>query len=112
MPGQTWADVLFLSLVQALPWLLVPLLLAFRVWEGADFSVRLLLGLNGFLLMQRFAMQFAIASAYATKPWTYWLSPTADPLAALRILISAASRPKQWRGRTYGDGSPTESPGS
>lgn len=112
LPGQTWADVLFLLLVQALPWLLVPLLLALGAWESTDLSLRLLLGLNSFLLVQRLAMQFAIASAYATKPWTYWLSPTADPLAALRILISAGSRPKQWRGRTYSDPSVADSVGN
>lgn len=109
-PGQTWADVVFLLLVQALPWLLLPLLLALRAWESTDLSLRLLLGLNGFLLVQRVGLQFAIASAYASKPWTYWLAPTADPLAAVRIMLSAASRPKQWRGRTYPDRSTADTP--
>ena len=32
----------------------------------------------------------------------FWLSPLADPLAALRILLSTLRRPTRWRGREYG----------
>jgi dolichol-phosphate mannosyltransferase len=37
----------------------------------------------------------------ASGKWLFWLSPLADPLAFLRILISALNQPTQWRGRKY-----------
>jgi dolichol-phosphate mannosyltransferase len=47
----------------------------------------------------------AIAPSYdttgASGKWLFWLSPLADPLAFLRILISALNQPTQWRGRKY-----------
>jgi len=47
----------------------------------------------------------AIALSYdttgASGKWLFWLSPLADPLAFLRILISALNQPTQWRGRKY-----------
>ncbi|MDB9327550.1 glycosyltransferase family 2 protein, partial [Nodularia spumigena CS-590/02] len=33
--------------------------------------------------------------------WLFWLSPLADPIAVLRIFISALHTPKEWRGRKY-----------
>ncbi len=65
----------------------------------------LLLGLNLFLLAIRVALCGAIASAYdfsqAKMTWIFWLSPLADPLATLRLFISASRKPTQWRGRKY-----------
>jgi dolichol-phosphate mannosyltransferase len=65
----------------------------------------LLLGLNLFLFAIRVALCGAIASAYdfsqAKMAWVFWLSPLADPLAVLRIFISASRTPTQWRGRQY-----------
>lgn len=106
-PGQTWGDVLFLGAVQALP---LPILLGclslFLSGIGMDsLSLRILLGLNGFLVLIRFALCGAIVPSYdlsqARFPWLFWLSPFADPLAALRIFLSALRTPKQWRGRSY-----------
>jgi dolichol-phosphate mannosyltransferase len=106
-PGQTWGDVLFLGAVQALP---LPILLGcftlFLSGIGLDsLSLRILLGLNGFLVLIRFALCGAIVLSYdlsqARFPWLFWLSPFADPLAALRIFLSALRTPKQWRGRSY-----------
>jgi dolichol-phosphate mannosyltransferase len=106
-PGQTWGDVLFLGAVQALP---LPILLGFLTLflSGIGFhslSERVLLGLNGFLVLIRFALCGAIVPSYdlsqARFPWLFWLSPFADPLAALRIFLSALRTPKQWRGRSY-----------
>ena len=31
----------------------------------------------------------------------FWLSPLADPLAVVRILLSSLKTPTQWRGRIY-----------
>ncbi|MGB7708196.1 MAG: glycosyltransferase family 2 protein, partial [Microcoleus sp.] len=53
----------------------------------------------------RSALCLAIAPSYdrtnASGKWLFWLSPLADPLAFLRILISAINQPTQWRGRKY-----------
>jgi dolichol-phosphate mannosyltransferase len=69
-------------------------------------SVRLLSGRAGTvdlaLLALRLLMSAAMASAYARRGPAYWLSPLADPLAALRITISALRPPRAWRGRIYG----------
>ncbi|MDD1438683.1 hypothetical protein MEN24_20675, partial [Dolichospermum sp. ST_sed10] len=40
---------------------------------------------------------------YPGECWIFWLSPLADPLAVLRIFLSAFHTPKEWRGRKYGD---------
>ena len=65
-----------------------------------------LLGLNFFLVAIRFALLLAIAPSYdrteAKGGWLFWLSPLADPLAVLRIFLSAARKPTRWRGRSYG----------
>ena len=57
--------------------------------------------------MIRFALLLAIAPSYdrqdANGGWLFWLSPLADPLAVLRIFLSAFHTPKEWRGRKYGD---------
>ncbi|MGB7059973.1 MAG: 2'-O-glycosyltransferase CruG [Geitlerinemataceae cyanobacterium] len=106
-PGQTWRDVGFLFAVQALP---LPILLGSLTLflSGVGLQSRAwqcLLGLNGFLVLIRFALCAAIVPSYdlsqARFPGLFWLSPFADPLAALRILLSALQTPKQWRGRTY-----------
>jgi dolichol-phosphate mannosyltransferase len=66
------------------------------------------LGLNAFLLAIRFALLLAIAPSYdrsqAKGGWLFWLSPLADPLAVLRIFLSAFRTPTQWRGRSYHQG--------
>ncbi|MBE9238936.1 glycosyltransferase family 2 protein, partial [Anabaena aphanizomenioides LEGE 00250] len=60
---------------------------------------------NIFLLVIRFALLLAIAPSYDRKNaqggWLFWLSPLADPLAVLRIFLSALRKPKEWRGRKY-----------
>ncbi len=67
----------------------------------------MLLGLNIFLVVIRFALLLAIAPSCdrkdATGGWLFWPSPLADPLAVLPIFLSAFHTPKQWRGRKYGD---------
>ncbi|MDB9372005.1 2'-O-glycosyltransferase CruG [Nodularia sphaerocarpa] len=97
-PAQVWGDLWLLSAVQGLPLLVV--LSCF--WIS---SHPLLLGLNVFLLVIRFAMLFAIAPSYDRKNaqggWLFWLSPLADLLAVLRIFLSAFHTPKEWRGRKY-----------
>ena len=96
--AQIWGDLWLLSAVQGLP-----LLVVLSCWLTS--LNPLLLGLNVFLLAIRFAMLLAIAPSYDRKNaqggWLFWLSPLADPIAVLRIFISALHTPKEWRGRKY-----------
>jgi dolichol-phosphate mannosyltransferase len=103
--GQTWGDICLLTLVQALP-LPIILSLIVRFPPSSAFSLTLL-GLNAFLLIIRFGMLFAIAPSYdftqTRGKFLFWLSPLADTLAVLRIILSALQKPKKWRGRNYSD---------
>jgi len=100
---QIWGDLWLLSSVQGLPVLILAALLPF--WSSLGVIGFLLLGLNLFLLTVRFALLLAIAPSYdrtaARGGWLFWLSPLADPLAVLRIYVSALRTPREWRGRTY-----------
>lgn len=104
---QLWGDLWLLSAVQGLP---VPILISFLLFlptvQLTPSPILLLLGLNLLLLAIRFGMLFAIAPSYdraqAKGSWLFWLSFLADPLAVLRVFLSASSRPRQWRGRKYG----------
>ncbi len=107
--GQLWSDLWLLVSVQGLPVLLL-LALTLLGAAGWDRVGSLMLGgaiaLNAFLLMVRLGMQGAIAGSYdwSQSAWfqsLFWLSPLADPLAVLRIMLSAFQRSIQWRGRTY-----------
>ena len=104
--AQIWGDLWLLLAVQGLP---IPILLSY-LFLSSPFSLSpspslFLLGLNLFLLAIRVALCFAIAPSYdrtqAQSKWIFWLSPLADPLAFLRILLSAINKPTQWRGRSY-----------
>lgn len=103
--GQVWGDVWFLTAVQALP---LPLVLGLSTLIGLGYGswlIHLALGINLFLLFIRVALLWAIAPSYdfsqATGRWAFWLSPLADPLAVLRIILSSIKTPTRWRGRTY-----------
>ena len=100
--ARQWADVLFLLVVQGTP-LPALLWLAARHLAGAPLTggARWLLVTSGVLVAIRVLMQLAIARSYVTRGITFWLAPTADPLAALRILISTLRTPKRWRSREY-----------
>lgn len=101
-----WGDLWLLLVVQGLP---LPILLSFLFLSPplplSPAPLLFLLGLNLFLLAIRFALLFAIAPSYdrtqATGGWLFWLSPLADPLAVLRIFLSAFRTPTKWRGRSY-----------
>ncbi|NJL81799.1 MAG: glycosyltransferase [Chloroflexaceae bacterium] len=105
-PGQLGMDLWLLASVQGLP-LLLSLVLGVWLALGYDFlTLRLALGLNLFLMVIRWALLLAILPAYDRQRggrafWLFWLSPLADPLAVLRIFLSAARTPTQWRGRSY-----------
>ncbi len=105
-PGQVWADLIFLGLVQGLP--LVLLAFASGLWLNGMTTLVVfgLFVMNLVLVVMRFALLFAIAPSYdlssASGKWLFWLSPFADPAAVYRIFLSSTRQPKQWRGRSYG----------
>ncbi|MBD2243589.1 2'-O-glycosyltransferase CruG [Nostoc sp. FACHB-888] len=104
--SQLWGDLWLLTSVQGLPLLIVLTFLLTSPPLAYSFTPPLiLLGLNLFLVVIRFAMLIAIAPSYDRKSakggWLFWLSPLADPLAVLRIFLSAFHKPREWRGRKY-----------
>lgn len=102
-PVRQWADVGFLLVAQgsALPAFLTSM--AFAAGGG---GVTPHLVTSGALVATRFMLLFALASSYAERGIAFWLSPLADPLAAVRILLSTLRRPRSWRGRQYPELSP------
>ncbi len=104
-PTQVWGDWFLLLAVQGLP-LPLTLVLANELVRGnGNPIVWGAFCLNLLLVLMRIALNWAIAPSYdrtqASLPWLFWLSPLADPLAVLRILLSSWQQPKQWRGRVY-----------
>jgi dolichol-phosphate mannosyltransferase len=53
------------------------------------------------LLAVRLAMLAPLAGAYRRRGAAYWLSPLADPLAAVALTRSALRPRRSWRGRSY-----------
>lgn len=84
-------EVLF---VQALP---LPLLIIATLLGAPPWT----LALNSGLLAARCGVLVGAARAYPGRPWTYWLSPLLDMIAAVRLIGSAVSRNHKWRGRSY-----------
>jgi dolichol-phosphate mannosyltransferase len=103
--AQIWGDLWLLLAVQGLP--LIVVLSYLLISPPIHLAMSLLLGLNIFLLIIRFALLLAIAPSYdrtnSQGGWLFWLSPLADPLAVLRIFLSAFRQPREWRGREYAD---------
>lgn len=98
-PRQTLADCLMLTAVQGLP---IPMLLALTIWQPASFLLmNTLFWLNAFLVFIRCLLMFGIRTSYTEVGFWFWLAPLADPFAVIRIWISALTKPKSWRGRTY-----------
>lgn len=56
---------------------------------------------TGFLVGTRWLLLLALAPSYARRGPSWWLSPLADPIAALRLVLSSLRRPRQWRTRSY-----------
>lgn len=95
-------DTLFVVLAQGL-WL--PALVAlWYAWPSLEPSPwRSALGIaTGVLVGVRWLLLLGIAPSYARRGIPWWLSPLADQLAALRLVLSTLRRPKRWRTRTYG----------
>jgi dolichol-phosphate mannosyltransferase len=92
-PARQWLDVVFLLVVQGTP---LPALLIAWLLGNESLAISSLA-----LLAVRVMLQRALAPSYEKRGVAFWLSPLADPLAALRILISTLRRPREWRGRSY-----------
>lgn len=101
--ARQWGDVAFLAIVQGtpLPVLLGAAAVALTAGPAALHVARPLVATSALLLLVRVLLQFALAGSYDRRGAPFWLSPTADPLAALRILLSTMRRPTTWRGRSY-----------
>lgn len=105
--GQLWSDLWLLLSVQGLPLSVSLVALSYMGLGISSPLVTVVAGLNLFLVFIRFALLFAIAPCYdrtqssPASSLLFWLSPLADPLAVLRIFLSAIHRPTQWRGRSY-----------
>ena len=99
-PLRQAAEIAFLLLAQAAP-ICVLALFALDVLEVRGTADSLLVAVNALLLSIRVAMLGALRGSYERRWWTYWLSPLADPIAVLRVLISSLRRPRFWRGRAY-----------
>ncbi|MBD2576396.1 glycosyltransferase [Oscillatoria sp. FACHB-1406] len=105
--GQIWNDLWVLLCTQALPIPISILGCGLIAMGYGTLPLKILTGLNLGLVFIRFALLVAIAPSYYRPPkkspasLLFWLSPFADPLAVLRIFLSAANKPKQWRGRSY-----------
>ncbi len=104
--AQLWGDLALLTLVQGLPLFLLMILSIIWILGSNFLTLKLAIALNLFLLIIRFALLLAIYPSYyreksSVKSLFFFLSPFADPLAVLRIFLSASQKPKQWRGRTY-----------
>ncbi len=101
-----WGDLALLFLLQGLPLAMTLFLGTVIFGMGYSFlSLKLAFGLNLFLVVIRFALCIAIYPSYfhSNKPqeWLFWLSPLFDPLAVVRIFLSALTKPREWRGRVY-----------
>jgi dolichol-phosphate mannosyltransferase len=99
-PARQWADVVFLFLAQALPLVMVVLLLALgRDTFGAAWKPLLII--NGVLLGIRLMLLAALTQSYDQAGLPFWLSPLADVPAAIRIFLSTIRKRRTWRGRAY-----------
>lgn len=100
--GRQLLDTLFVVGAQGM---LLPSVTALALaWSAiAPGPAKALLGAStAVLVLFRTIILVAIAPSYARRGITWWLSPLADPLAAVRLVLSSLRRPTNWRTRTYG----------
>ncbi len=96
--GRQLFDTVFVVLAQGAQW---PILLAlWAAWPSVRGEPLLLWSTAGLATM-RGILQVAIRGSYARRGPAWWLSPLADPLAALRMVLSTTRRPRAWRTRNY-----------
>ena len=94
-------DVCFVMLMQFVPlFAVIAGLLHVPDWRAGGIAAGWF-WLNVGLVAIRILLQFGLAGSYAERHWTFWFSFTADPVAAIRIVLSSLRRPSQWRTRRY-----------
>jgi dolichol-phosphate mannosyltransferase len=101
-----WGRSLSMQDVTSPGWLALDLLV---VWLAMAGPLPRLLARRGtpvdaVLAAARVALLPATAPVYARRGPAYWLSPLADPVAALDLTLAALRPRRTWRGRTYGPG--------
>jgi dolichol-phosphate mannosyltransferase len=94
-------DALLLVLAMGLP-LLALVALGLRAIPGPPNVVDTLFAINAAFVLIRLALLGALFRSYERPGLAFWLSPLADPLAVVRVLLSTVRRPRAWRGRRYG----------
>jgi dolichol-phosphate mannosyltransferase len=100
-PLQQWLDVAFLLVAQGTPLFVFVTLLALGSRLSTGWASTTLLWSTGALTAIRLLLLLGIRGSYTQHGPSYWLSPLADPLAFVRILLSTLVRPKRWRTRAY-----------
>ena len=95
------ADTILLVLTLGLP---IPLLVALAagVVRGSPNVIDALIAINATFVVIRVLLLGALVGSYERPAFTFWLSPLADPLAVVRVVLSTVRRPRAWRGRSYG----------
>ena len=93
-----WMDSALLLVTQALPIPLLVFMLLFDLGVRAHPAGAVLFAINAALLLIRILLLVAIAPSFAPRGAPFWLSPLADPLAAVRVVETTIRRPREWRG--------------
>ncbi|MEO7085014.1 MAG: glycosyltransferase family 2 protein [Gemmatimonadaceae bacterium] len=96
-----WLDVLFLVAVQGLPLLVLIAIGLWALYTPLNQPMQVLAIVNGALFAIHILLLRPLSKSYDRPGLTFWLSPLADPLAALRIVLSTVRRKRAWRGRSY-----------
>lgn len=97
---QAW-ETAFVVLAQGVQWPLA-LWLALKWDQLPPGAARTALAVGtAVLLAVRWLLLLALRPSYERRGLSWWLSPFADPVAALRLVLSTLRRPRQWRSRTY-----------
>lgn len=100
--ARQWGDLLFLVLVQALPLVMLVLLLTALTRRELGTATWLALGaVNAALFAVRLLLLRALRGSYVRTGIAFLLSPLADLPAVLRIVISTLRPRRSWRGRDY-----------
>jgi dolichol-phosphate mannosyltransferase len=100
-PRKQWFDVAFLLVAQGTPLFVFAALVALGDHVASGWARTILLYSTGALSAMRLLLLLGIRGSYTQHGPSFWLSPLADPLAFIRILLSTLVRPKRWRTRAY-----------
>jgi dolichol-phosphate mannosyltransferase len=100
-PLKQWFDVTFLLVAQGTPLFVFATLIALDDRVAPSWARTTLLSSTGALTAIRLLVLLGIRGSYTQHGPSFWLSPLADPLAFVRILLSTLVRPKRWRTRAY-----------